>query len=39
MNMRFKCSHDFWLDQEADAYYNETDGEDDEEPEYDPDDE
>jgi hypothetical protein len=30
---------DHWLDQEADAYYNETDGEDDEEPEEDPDDE
>jgi hypothetical protein len=31
--------HDHWLDQEADAYYNECDGEDDAEPEEDPDDE
>jgi hypothetical protein len=39
MNMRFECSRDYWLDQEADAYYNECDGEDDDEPEEDPDDE
>lgn len=37
--MRFECSRDFWLDQEADAYYNEQDGEDDAEPEEDQDDE